>query len=235
VIASNNRPRVVANFATTLDGKIAPAAPLRAGAVALSREPEDHARMRRLRATCDAVLIGAGNLRADDPDLGITRLEGDRRLRLGLPEPLRVVLTRSGRGISPEQAVFAKDRGGPTVIVHTAAMPAAAREALAGHAELKSMEGDEVDIATLLAWLHDERGVRTLLCEGGGIVLAQLLRARAIDELFLTLVPRILGGESAPTLAEGPGFRLDELPYGQLIAQDRVGEELFLRYGFAWS
>jgi 5-amino-6-(5-phosphoribosylamino)uracil reductase len=86
----------------------------------------------------------------------------------------------------------------------------------------------------VLTWLAG-RGVRTLLCEGGGALVAQLFAARAVDALYLTLVPRILGGAHAPTLATGPGFTPDEIPDPTLASLERVGDELYLRYEFNWD
>jgi 2,5-diamino-6-(ribosylamino)-4(3H)-pyrimidinone 5'-phosphate reductase len=74
--------------------------------------------------------------------------------------------------------------------------------------------------------------VGTLLCEGGGDLAAQLFAAGAVDELYLTLVPRVLGGARAPTLVGGPGFSPDQIPDGRLIDLERIGDELYLRYTF---
>jgi riboflavin-specific deaminase-like protein len=236
VEGSRDRLRVIANFAATLDGKIAPASSARGAlAVALSPAPEDHVRMRALRGAVDAVLIGAGNLRVDDPDLALADEMRVRRRASGEREPLRVVLTRSGRGLSVDQRIFAPERGGSTIVVHTTAMGPEVRATLSACAELVCLGEHEVPILPLLTWLRDAHGVATLLCEGGGIVAEQFFRARAIDELYLTLVPRILGGEDAPTLVEGSGFRLGEIPDARLTSVDRAGDELFLRYEFSWS
>ena len=228
------RPRVVANFASTLDGKIAPSSDFLAGPVVLSRKAADHVRMRTLRASADAILIGAGNLRSDDPDLALAVAERARRRTSGLAEPMRIVVTRSGLGLSSAQAVFDPQKGGTTIVAHTSAMTAAKREELGARAELTCLGEAEVDVPALLSWLYDARGVRELLCEGGGILTEQLFRAQAVDELYLTLVPRILGGVGAPTLVEGRGFGMDEIPDGRLVQVDRAGDELFLRYQFAW-
>jgi len=64
--------------------------------------------------------------------------------------------------------------------------------------------------------------------------VAELL-ARAVDVLYLTLVPRILGGARAPTVVEGPGFAPDEIPDPTLASIEHVGDELYLRYEFAWG
>jgi riboflavin biosynthesis pyrimidine reductase len=64
---------------------------------------------------------------------------------------------------------------------------------------------------------------------------AQLFAAHAVDELYLTLVPRILGGSATPTVVGGEGFDPDAIPDARLLSLDRVGDELFLRYTFAWK
>jgi riboflavin-specific deaminase-like protein len=227
------RPRVLLNFAASLDGKINPAPGLRSGRFMMSRGREDLRRMLSLRAEADAILIGASNLRADDPDLAIPADERAARRERGAPEPLRVVVTSRGAGIEPGMKMFDPARGGRSIILHAAAMPAEARALLAPVAELVELGGERVAPAALLAWFSGHR-VRTLLCEGGGDLAAQLFAARAVDELYLTLVPRVLGGAGAPTLADGPGFSTDQIPDGRLASLERMGDELYLRYAFDW-
>ena len=93
----------------------------------------------------------------------------------------------------------------------------------------------DVDISRLLEWLASERGCRVALCEGGGVLNARFLAARAIDELYLTLVPRVLGGAGGPTIVAGDGFAPGTLPDARLAQVDRVGDELFLVYAFDWA
>jgi len=227
------RPRVLINFASSLDGKINPAPGRRSGRFMMSRHREDFGRMLALRARADAILIGASNLRVDDPDLAIPEDERAARRARGEPEPLRIVVTSSGDGITPEMKMFDPARGGSSIVVHTARMPAETRARLAPTAELVELGALTVAMSDLLAWLAG-RGVRTLLCEGGGDLCAQLFAARAVDEIYLTLAPRILGGTRAPSMVDGPGFGPDEIPDGQLAAVERVGDELFLRYEISW-
>jgi riboflavin-specific deaminase-like protein len=231
---STTRPRVLVNFASSIDGKITLAPGLRKGPFMMSRHHEDPRRMRHIRAMADAILIGAGNLRADDPDLAIDAKERMRRREAGEREPFRMVITGSGDGIQPNQKMFDPALGGPSFVLHCEQMPPEARERLARVATLVTLGQRDVDIPRLLAWAAQEYGVRTLLCEGGGNLSAQLFAARAVDELFVTLVPRILGGALAPTLAGGPGFSANEIPDATLGSIDRVGDELFLRYDFRW-
>jgi riboflavin-specific deaminase-like protein len=231
---SSSRPRVLVNFASSIDGKITLAPGLRKGAFVMSRHHEDPRRMRQIRGTADAILIGAGNLRADDPDLAIDAKERMRRRQAGEREPLRIVVTGTGNGIRPTQKMFDPALGGASFVLHSERISAEAREKLAPVATLVALGQRDVDVPRLLDWAAREHGVRTLLCEGGGILCAQLFAARAVDELFMTVVPRILGGALAPTLAEGPGFSADEIPDATLASIDRIGDELFLRYDFRW-
>lgn len=227
------RPRVLVNFAVSLDGKINPAPGRRREVFMMSRGREDFRRMVALRARGQAVLIGASNLRADNPDLAIPADERAARVARGEAEPLRVVVTASGAGIEAGMRMFDPARGGRSVVAHAARMPAEARARLSAVAELVELGADSVPIPELLAWLV-ERGVGTLVCEGGGELCAQLFTARAVDELYLTLVPRVLGGALAPTLVAGPGFGADEIPDGKLASLEQVGDEIYLRYEFTW-
>jgi len=229
-----HRPRVLVNFASSVDGKINPAPGLRQGKFMMSRHREDFRRMVALRAEADAILIGATNLRADNPDLAIPADERTARRASGTLEPARIVVTTTGEGIVPNQRMFDPRLGGPSIILHAPAMPAEIRGRLGPVAELVQFSGERVAMPDVLTWLAG-RGVRTLLCEGGGALVAQLFAARAVDALYLTLVPRILGGAHAPTLAAGPGFTPDEIPDPKLASMERIGDELYLRYEFNWS
>jgi riboflavin-specific deaminase-like protein len=205
-------------MAPSLDGKIAQAR--KTAPFAMSRHPEDHRRMRTLRAGADAVMVGAANLRADDPDL--------------MPCPLRVVITRSGEGLEVRARVFGAALGGEVVVAHAATMPEGKRQSLSTRATLVELGATNVDLAALLEWLLRERNCRVVLSEGGGILNAELFSVRAVDELYVTIVPRILGGVTAPTMVSGNGFEPDEIPDARLVSCERVGDELFLKYEFSW-
>ena len=213
------RPKVLCNMAPSLDGKIAPAHTV--GPFVMSRGTEDHKRMRALRGRADAVIIGASNLRADDPDL--------------MPSPLRVVVTREGQQVGSSAKMFDPTLGGEAIVAHAASMPASKRGELAERATLVELGERDVEISKLLDWLVSERGCRVVLCEGGGVLNARFLAARAIDELHLTVVPRVLGGSRAPTIVAGDGFEPGAVPDAKLAQVDRVGDELFLVYAFDWA
>jgi len=230
-----SRPRILINFAVSLDGKINPAPGMRKGPFAMSRGKEDWRRMRVLRAQGDAILIGASNLRVDDPGLTLDPAEQERRRAAGQPLPARVVVTTRGEGIRTDAKIFDRSIGGPAYVVHAAIMPPATRAALGGVAQLVEMGTTAVPIDALLAWMRDALGAATVICEGGGVLVADLFAARAVDELYLTVVPRILGGALAPTLVAGAGFDPDQIADGKLVSLERVGDELYLRYEFSPS
>jgi riboflavin-specific deaminase-like protein len=212
------RPRVLCNMAPSLDGKIAPAH--KRAPFTMSRGQDDAKRMHALRARADAVIIGATNLELDDPDL--------------MPSNLRVVVTRAAERVRPNAKMFDPALGGEAVVAHAATMPAARRATFLGRATLVELGAAEVDVLKLLEWLARERGCKVVLCEGGGVLNASLLAARALDEMFLTVVPRVLGGSGAPTVVEGDGFAPDALPDARLTHVEQRGDELFLTYVFEW-
>jgi 5-amino-6-(5-phosphoribosylamino)uracil reductase len=213
------RPRVLVNMAPSLDGKIAPAR--KYGPLTMSRGAEDAIRMRALRARADAVVIGASNLRADDPDLA--------------PGRLRVVVTRSGEHVLPSARMFGAALGGEAVVAHAASMPEERRASLRPVATLVELGTTQVEPLGLLEWLGHERGCRVVLSEGGGVLNAALFAARAVDELHMTLVPRILGGALAPSMVAGEGFEPNAVPDGRIVSCDQLGDELFLVYEFIWA
>jgi riboflavin-specific deaminase-like protein len=209
---------VLVNMAPSLDGKIAPAH--KRAPFTMSRHDEDTRRMRSLRGRADAVVIGASNLRADDPDLA--------------PGRIRVVVTRAGEGVESTARMFDAALGGEAIVAHAEAMPEAKRSSLRACATLVELGTTEVDCRRLLQWLAQERGCAVVLCEGGGVLNAAMFAARAVDELYLTVVPRILGGAGAPTIVEGDGFAPDHIPDARLTRCEAVGDEVFLVYAFDW-
>ena len=191
--------------------------------------------MRELRAGADAVLVGAGNVRADNPDLAVEAPERARRRSVGEREPLRVVVTRGGEGLLPTLRMFDPARGGASIVVHTRALSPATQAALSGVAEVVMLPEAEADVGVLLAWLAEVHGCRTVLAEGGGALNTCLFEARAVDELYLTVTPRVLGGTTAPTAVSGEGFAPSFVPDATLVDVRREGDELLLHYRFDWG
>ncbi len=221
-------PFVLMNMAMTADGKIATAN--REVSTFGSRRDTEH--LYALRATADAVLSGARTVEINNVKMG----PGGRRfeqLRLsrGLDRyNLRIIASGSG-SISPQASIF-KHRFSPIIILTSSRASTARRRTLATLADDVLVTGTaEIDFATALRWLRSRWGVNRLLCEGGAELNDALFRAGLVDELNLTICPLVVGGQTAPTLAEGRGVdRLIEGTALRLTSARRAGDELFLTY-----
>ena len=97
--------------------------------------------------------------------------------------------------------------------------------------EVKVCGERELDFAFALRWLRREWHVKRLLCEGGGEINAGLFEAGLVNELHVTLCPVISGGRTAPTMADGKGFKkLTDAARLKMTSQKHIGDELFLVY-----
>jgi riboflavin-specific deaminase-like protein len=219
-------PFVFANFAMTADGKIAFAdhtfKPFS------SRRDREH--MLELRATADAVMSGARTVNLSEATMGTGGAKYRRlRLKRGLREfNLRIIVSGSG-SIDPDAEIFRR-RFSPLIVLTTDRVPPAKLRRLRELAdEVKICGRKEIDFRRALRWLRRKWGVRRLLCEGGGELNGTLFRAGLVDELHLTLCPKIFGGRDAPTIAEGPGvLKLSDATQLELKSSRRIGDELFL-------
>jgi 2,5-diamino-6-(ribosylamino)-4(3H)-pyrimidinone 5'-phosphate reductase len=183
------RPRVLLNCAISLDGRLAYAHARRAH---LSG-PHDLARVMRIRAGVDAILVGVNTVLIDDPAL---RVHWER---IGGPQgrsPIRVVLDSRGR--VPDGAKVL-DGSAPTIV---ATARGCTRPFPPTVTHLEFGEG-RVDLPALLAELSG-RGIASILVEGGAEVLASFLRGGLFDELTVYLAPVVIGGLTAPSMVTGP-------------------------------
>ena len=211
------RPFVTANFAITADGRIS----TRNFTPSDFSSRRDKRRLVKIRAACDAVLVGARTLASDTMTLGIPGIRGKN-------PPLRVIVSNSGR-IAPTLRVF-KTAGAPIVIFTTRKMPAKIRAALAAVADIFIHPTPVVDLALALTILRADYGVKRLVCEGGGTLLRSFAAADLLDELHLTLCPLVFGGATAPTLTGVPGKFLPKSTRLHLVEMKRVGDECFTRW-----
>jgi riboflavin-specific deaminase-like protein len=216
--AREGRPFVAANFAATVDGRAAIG-----GVSGPIGSDADTEMLACLRTRFDAVMIGAGTMRAERYGRVVANQEQrERRERIGLPhDPLMVIV--SGRLDLPWEAPLFTAGGGRVLIFTTSeAEPPETATSL----RIVRHEGS-VDVAAALRHLREERGIRALLCEGGPHLHGQLWAAGLVDELFLTTAPRLTGAE-APRIVEGvPLPNTTELDLAWLLEQDG---ELFARY-----
>jgi riboflavin-specific deaminase-like protein len=213
-----DRPYVITNFAVTLDGKATLHG--RSGAIGSDRDTE---MLVCLRTRVDAVMIGAGTMRAERYGRPIADpgKRGRRERRGFSQDPLLVIV--SGRLDIPWEAPVFEDRGARVLIFTTS--EAEAPDTVA-QVRVVRQEGQHVDLHEALAYLRAERGIRGLLCEGGPRIHAQLIDGNLVDELFVTHAPKLAGGDG-PGLAVG----LPELerPVEVVWLLEDEGE-LFARY-----
>ncbi|MBK8294239.1 MAG: dihydrofolate reductase family protein [Solirubrobacterales bacterium] len=213
-----DRPFVAVNMVTTLDGR----ASLNGRTVELGKK-HDIELLLKLRTRFDAVMIGAGTMRAERYGRIISDPEGRaHRETAGLaPDPLAVII--SGRLDLPFDAKLFTDGGGRVLIFTNDENPAPETNT---PVELVRVEGP-IRITEVLRHLRQERDVRALLCEGGPHVLGQLTAAGALDELFLTISATLTGERDAPRILEGP---LAEPEHLDLVNLAEAEGELFARY-----
>jgi len=219
------RPYVLLSVAMSVDGCIDDATGDR---LILSNEA-DLDRVDEVRAGSDAILVGAGTIRRDNPALLVrSTLRRDRRVAAGLtPSPARVTLTVSG-DLDPSARFFTAGEGARLVYV-PAEEQEQVRDRLGGLAGVQVVgAGDHrVDLPAVLADLAG-RGVRRLMVEGGGSVLAQFLAERLADELDLVVAPLFVGDPAAPRIAGLAGGN----PRSRMhLAEVRlIGDVVLMRY-----
>jgi riboflavin-specific deaminase-like protein len=218
-LAGDQRPYVITNFALTLDGHATISG--RSGAIG---SDADTAMLVGLRSRVDAVMIGAGTMRAER----YGRVIGDpakrrRREQEGLPaDPLMVIV--SGRLDLPWDAPLFTEGHGRVLIATCSEDDPPQTET---PCEVFRRPGG-LDLADLVAHLRSECEVRALLCEGGPRLHGQLIDGGLIDELFVTHAPKLAGGVGPGLVSElAEGER--PLEIGWLLADESTGE-LFGRY-----
>jgi riboflavin-specific deaminase-like protein len=209
----------------TADGKIAPAN--RKFSRFTSQRDGEH--MLELRATADAVMSGARTVDLSPVTLG-TGSAKYRRLRLErrlAERHLRIVVS-GGATLDPAAKIFQRGAS-PVIVLTTRRAPLHRVRQLRELAdEVKGFGEDEIDFKAALRWLRKKWGVKRLLCEGGGEIDGALFRARLVDELHLTISPKIFGGRDAPTIADGRGVAsLAQAARFKLKSARRHGNEMF--------
>jgi diaminohydroxyphosphoribosylaminopyrimidine deaminase/5-amino-6-(5-phosphoribosylamino)uracil reductase len=191
VAAAAGRRYVVAHLGQSLDGRIATSG----GASKWVTGEEDVLHNHRMRALCDAVLVGAGTVRHDDPLLTVRRCGGS--------SPVRVVLDTERR-LGPGHAVFAEGPDAPPTLLICARDRCRPGERL-GAAEVvgTARAGTGLDLGAVLDSL-EERGLRFVFVEGGGITVSRFLETGRLHRLQITVAPLILGSGR-------PGLMLPEV------------------------
>lgn len=220
-----HRPHTTVVLAMSADGKIADfrRAPARFGSKA------DKAHLEKQIAASDAVLLGAGTLRAYGTTLTVShptllqhRTQGGKSA-----QPVHIVITHSAN-LNPEIHFFQQPIRRWLLTTKAGGLSWQGRSEFEQILVFETPTGKIDTLAALkhLLSLHITR----LAVLGGGELVASMLELDLIDELWLTVCPLILGGASAPTPVQGQGFLANLAPHLQLLEVDRVDQEVFLHY-----
>ena len=219
------RPHIILNMAMSLDGKIS----TRDGAGPRFTSKADKVRMQEIRSQADVILVGARTIIADDPTFISGPAYRKLRVQRGMAlDPIKAVV--SGSGSVPETARMFNPNGAPALIFTTERISPIRLEKLRSIAKVYLVGGTKVDFQRVPEILGKEYGVKQLLIEGGGQVNFEMFQAGLIDEVYLTLCPKIIGGRDVPTIVEGEGFDFREIVDLELIDQHIIDNEIFLHY-----
>jgi riboflavin biosynthesis pyrimidine reductase len=216
--AVDGRPRVAAAMIASADGRAAVA-----GTSVGLGHPADTALLRELRTAVDAILVGTGTLRAEGYAHLLDDDQRERRVARGLDaDPIVATVARRG-DVPVDVPLFAEPGARIQVYTEAESPPVSA----AADVAVTRMPPGAATPPAVLAHLARERGVRSVLCDGGPTLLRALVAAGCIDDMLLTLAPLLAAG-GAPGLLEGAP--LD--PPGRLRLRDvhRAGDHLFMHY-----
>ena len=220
-----NRPLMTVVLAMSADGKIADVkrSPAKFGS------PKDKAHLENQVAQADAILFGAGTLRAGGSAMTVSHPELlKQRESLGKPpQPVQIVCSKGG-AIDPQIKFFRQSI--PRWLLTTSAGANAWKEGAEFDqilvVETPTGEINWIDAVEQMA----ELGLKQISVLGGGELVASLLAVDLIDELWLTVCPLIFGGATAPTPVEGAGFSPEQAKRLQLLSVQTIDQEVFLHY-----
>lgn len=217
------RPYVLLSAASSVDGYLDDATPDRL----LLSNPEDFDRVDEVRASCDAILIGATTMRRDNPRLLVNSEERRaKRVAAGKPAyPLKVSVTASG---NLDRDLKFWHHGGQKIVFTVDAAVDKVRSTLDGLADVVST-GPALEWAALLDELG-ARGVERLMVEGGGTIHTQLMAQNLADEVHLAIAPLLVGDAAAPRFLGNAAYPGGSTARMRLLEARSVGDVVLLRY-----
>ncbi len=207
---TKKRPFVTLKLAMTLDGKIADSK----GCSQWITGEVSRKLVHDLRRRADAILVGVGTVNADNPSL-LPRPDRGRK-------PRRVIVDTSGR-VNPDAKVLCDDAADRTFLATCNAHASAL-----GHVILLPKKYGRVSLRALMRELAS-LNIMHVLCEGGGGLAASLIRERLVDELWLFIAPKIIGGRNAVPAVGGEGWLLKKAPEFSVCEVARVGEDILVK------
>ncbi len=220
---ADSRPYTVVNFVSSADGHATVEG--RSGKLG---DAGDKDLFRALRETADAIIAGTGTMRAERYGRALPADERrERRLAAGRSaEPLVVTVARSGH-IPIEIPLFSEPES--NVVVFGPADAASSLKDVAANVQLEEMYGGSgAPLTEALRVLHRKYKVGLLLCEGGPTLFNALLHEALVDELFLTVAPKLVGGSGGPGITSGTALvGLQQMRLKALLERD---DALYLRY-----
>lgn len=223
------RPWLLLNMVTAVDGRITD----RDGRAGGISGPADRELFLALRTLADVILVGAGTARAENygpPRAPEGQAAEQRQARGQKPAPRLAVVTRS-LNFDPDARLFQQEDPDhrPIVLTTEGALSYAPEiaERLVAHADLHVAGEKSVDLKRALQILHDDVGARVVLAEGGPTMNGQLFAADLVDELCLTLAPRVMGDDGPTLLSSDTAFGPVSLALSRIFEHDAY---LFLRY-----
>jgi 5-amino-6-(5-phosphoribosylamino)uracil reductase len=221
-----DRPYTVLSCCVSIDGYIGNAA----SRLLLSNDA-DFDRVDAVRASCDAILVGAETVRVDNPRLLVrSQTRRDERAARGLPaSPIKVTVTR--RANLDARAHFFRVGGAEKLVYCASSRVEDARKRLGPVATVVD-GGDSVEMRTLSTDLAG-RGVGRLMVEGGGTVHTQFLTEDIVDELQLTVAPVFVGDSEAPRFVRDGVFPWNPGRRAELVDVRKLGDVVLLRYALS--
>jgi riboflavin biosynthesis pyrimidine reductase len=239
------RPYVIANFVSTIDGVVSLGAPGHDGGGDISgHNKHDHMVMGILRAVADAVIVGAGTLRASPnhrwtaehiyPPLASAYRQLRRDMGKTAP-PLNVIVTTKGN-VDLSQPLFQSGEVPVLIVTTTQGEQCLREQAIPPSTEVVTLkQSGPLSAQATLEAVSQLRRCELILSEGGPQLLGDFFAERCLDELFLTLAPQIAGRDDTierPGFVAGKLFAPESPMWGTLISIKRETSHLFLRYAF---
>ena len=212
------KPYVILNAAMTLDGKIA----TKTGSSEISGN-EDKIRVHELRCDVDGIMVGIGTVLSDNPKLTVRRVKARKE-----DNPIRIIVDSRGR--TPIDCRTINDMAPSIIAVSRDFENTEKVKELSKKAEIYASGTEHVNLKELMNYLY-EKGIKTLMLEGGSTLNFSMLKEGLIDEVRICIAPMIVGGKNSKTLFDGEGFDyMKDSTKLELKKGYKLGKDLILEY-----